>query len=292
MVHTNSNSQTQKRGLVLEGGAMLGLFTCGVLDVLISNHVEVDGVVGVSAGACFGCNYKSSQAGRAICYNMEYCQDPRYCSVKSLLTTGDMYGAQFCYHEIPEKLNPFDYSAYAENPMKFYTVSTDLETGKAHYHLNKYCDYDDLEWMRASASMPLVSTPVAIGNRLFLDGGISDSIPLRFMEHKGYEKNVIILTKPRSYIKTKNSLLPLIRIMYRKYPAFIKACATRHMMYNKTREYIFAQEAAGKCFIICPDDTLPIGHISHSISEIQDVYDIGYEKGEAMLDALQAYLHS
>ena len=146
-----------KRGLVLEGGAMRGLFTAGILDTMMENNIEFDGIIGVSAGAAFGCNYKSKQIGRTLRYNVKYCNDPRYCSFRSLLKTGDIYGAKFCYHDLPEKLDIFDFRAFECNKTEFYLVCTDIETGKPVYHKMEKCDYDELEWMRASASMPLVS---------------------------------------------------------------------------------------------------------------------------------------
>lgn len=281
-----------KSSLVLEGGAMKGLFTCGVLDVLMNENITVDGIVGVSAGACFGCNFVSAQPGRALRYNLEYAKDPRYCSVGNLMKTGDIYEADFCYHKIPNELDPFDTTTLSQSSTAFYTVSTDVETGKAHYHRFKTGDDKDLEWMRASASMPLASNIVEIDGRGFLDGGISDSIPLRFMQHKGYNKNIVILTKPRDYIKGKNSLLPLIQIKYRKYPALVKALAVRHILYNKTLQYIRTQEELGNCFVIAPDKDLPVGHISHDKEVLIDVYDIGYAKALSILEDLKKYMGS
>lgn len=174
-----------KTGMVLEGGAMRGLYTAGVLDVLMENGIYTDGAVGVSAGAAFGCNYKSRQIGRSLRYNCKYCRDPRYISLLSLIRTGDLYNAQFCYYEIPEKLDPFDTAAFAASPMEFYVVATDVTTGKPAYHLCRDGGRDDIEWMRASASMPLVSRVVEIGGGLYLDGGISDSIPLEwFLQYR------------------------------------------------------------------------------------------------------------
>ena len=199
-----------KTGLVLEGGGIRGIFTAGILDVLMEEGIEFDGAVGVSAGAAFGSNYKSRQSRRAIRYNLRFAKDPRYSSIRSLLATGNLFNAQFCYHDIPEKHDPFDWEAFYKNPMEFYLVATDVETGKPVYHL---CDesedkYDILEWFRASGSMPLVSRVVEVGGYKLLDGGVADSIPLRFMEEQGYERNLVILTRPAGYVKQPNPLMP------------------------------------------------------------------------------------
>ena len=185
-----------KTGLVLEGGAMRGLFSAGILDVMLENGLKTDGLIGVSAGAAFGCNFKSGQGGRAVRYNKRFCRDPRYCSWNSWLRTGDLFGADFCYHELPEKLDPFNCSAYERNPMEFYLVCTDVLTGKAVYRNCPKADSECFEWMRASGSMPLVSRMVPIGGGRYLDGALADSIPLRFFESIGYGKNIVILTQP------------------------------------------------------------------------------------------------
>ena len=194
-----------KTGLVMEGGAMRGLFTAGVIDVMMEEEIEFDGAIGVSAGAAFGCNYKSKQIGRALRYNINYCKDKRYCSMKSLITTGNLYGAEFCYHELPDKLDIFDCETFENNPMEFYLVCTDVLTGKPVYKKCEKADYDCLEWMRASASMPLASKVVEIDGYKMLDGGVSDSVPLKYFESIGYDRNIVILTQPKSYRK-KNSV--------------------------------------------------------------------------------------
>ena len=208
-----------KTGLVLEGGAMRGMFTAGVLDILMEHNIDVDGVIGVSAGATFGCNYKSKQIGRTIRYNMKYCNDPRYCSFRSLLKTGDLYGAEFCYHTLPEQLDLFDNETYEASPMEFYMVTTDVNTGEPVYYKCDKFDHEGLEWVRASASMPLVSRIVEVGGRQMLDGGISDSIPLQYFQSIGYNKNLVILTQPRDYVKKEK--LPIGRIEH--HPERLKA---------------------------------------------------------------------
>ena len=201
-----------KKGLVMEGGAMRGMFTAGVTDVMMEEKIEFDGAIGVSAGAAFGCNYKSGQIGRAIRYNMKYCSDKRFSGIGSLIKTGNIFNTDFAYGEVPLKYDIFDFDTYQSNPMDFYVVCTDIVTGQAVYH--KYTGKEDhgFDWVRASASMPLVSQIVEIDNQMLLDGGISDSIPIRQFETMGYDKNIVILTQPREYQKGKNRLLPLLKI--------------------------------------------------------------------------------
>lgn len=278
-------------GLVMEGGAMRGLFTAGVLDVFMENNIEFACAVGVSAGAAFGCNYKSHQIGRALRYNLRYCKDKRYCSVHSLIKTGDMFGAEFCYHTLPEKLDKFDTQTYDNSPMPFYAVCTDVISGKAVYHLCDKANYETYEWIRASASMPLVSNIVKIGDSLLLDGGIADSIPLSFMENEGYTKNVVILTQPKNYVKGENKLMPLIKMRLKKYPNFVKAVENRHIVYNKTVRYIKQQEALGKAFVIRPPESLPIGKTEHNPEKLQKVYEIGRQTALSRLDELIEFIN-
>ncbi len=255
-------------GLVLEGGAMRGLFTAGVIDVLMENGIEFPAFVGVSAGAAFGCNYKSRQIGRALRYNKRFCRDPRYCSFRSLFKTGDVFGAQFCYHEVPNTLDTFDVKAFDENPMAFYLVASDVETGTPFYKKIDHADDTAYEWIRASASMPIVSRVVELDGKKFLDGGVTDSIPLAFMERQ-YDRNVVVLTRPRDYQKQPASKLWLYRLTLRKYPNMLRAVRERHLMYNEQRAHVFAQEKAGKAFVICPDKPLEVGRMEHDPEQLQ-----------------------
>ena len=279
-----------KTGLVLEGGAMRGLFSAGVIDRLMEENIKLDGLIGVSAGACFGCNYKSEQIGRALRYNLDYCNDKRYCSFSSLVKTGDMYGADFCYHELPEKLDIFDKEAFEANPMEFYLVCTDVETGEPVYHKMDKVTYDELEWMRASASMPLVSRIVEVGGKKMLDGGVSDSIPLKFWQSLGYEKNIVVLTQPYFYRKKKNILMPFIKAALRKYPCLVDAMARRHEMYNETLDYIAKREREGKLLVIAPEYDLPVGKVEKDPEKLINVYKIGRSITEKRLEEIKAYL--
>lgn len=268
-----------KRGLVLEGGAMRGLFTAGVIDVWMENGVKFDGLIGVSAGACFGCNYKSGQIGRVIRYNTGFAKDPRYCSLTSLFKTGDLFNADFCYRELPLELDKFDLEAYAKNPMEFHLSVTDCETGKPVYKKLDVADGTMLRWVRASASMPLVSRPVEIDGRFYLDGGLSDGIPVRYFESLGYEKNVVITTRPHGYRKHESKKIALLKPFLKKYPAVYEALKTRHLWYNETLEYIDKRVNDGAVVLVCPKETLPIGRVSHDPAAMRRVYELGRKAG-------------
>ncbi|MBQ8490135.1 MAG: patatin family protein [Pseudobutyrivibrio sp.] len=283
-----------KKGLVMEGGAMRGMFTCGVIDVLMENGIEFDNAVGVSAGATFGLNIKSKQIGRPLRYNKKYCNDKRYASIKSLITTGDIYNVPFCYGTLPYELDIWDVDTFYSNPMDFYCVATDIKTGQAVYH--KCDNYDttpegaDISWIRASASMPVVSRPVEIDGGVYLDGGMSDSIPLKFMESQGCDKILVIETQPADYVKKPQKYMGLIKLMLSKYPKMIATMAGRHDMYNSQKSYIKSKEAAGDVFVIRPDAPLHIGATEKNPDELQRVYDKGRRIAIERLDDLKKYL--
>ena len=280
-----------KKGLVLEGGAMRGIFTAGILDVFLENKIDFDGAVGASAGAVFGCNYKSVQPGRSLRYNIRFCKDKRYCGFHSLISSGNLYNAEFCYHELPAKLDIFDIQTFKDNPFEFHVVCTDVLTGQAVYKELTEVTYDALEWLRASASMPMVSKIVNVDSYFLLDGGIADSIPVKYFENLGYGKNVVILTRPDGYQKKRNKLLPLLKIWYGKYPAFVQALKTRHEMYNETLAYIAEREKEGKLFVIRPEQALKIGKMERNPDKIRNVYNIGRQTGEKHLEAVKKYLN-
>lgn len=278
-------------GLVLEGGAMRGIFTAGVIDVLMENEITFPSLTGVSAGAAFGCNYKSKQPGRVLRYNLEYCREPKYCSFRSLFKTGDLFGAEFCYHTIPDELDKFDKRTFDENPMRFYIVATDVETGKPHYQRIDRADNGCYEWIRASASMPLVSRIVEIDGGKYLDGGVSDSIPLSFAERE-YERNIVVLTRPRDYEKQPASMMWLFRRKLKKYPKMLEAVQNRYLMYNKQRDYVFSREKSGSALVICPEKPLEIGRIEHDRNKIQQTYELGRQAAEARLDEIRRFIEN
>jgi len=279
-----------KTGLILEGGAMRGMFTAGVIDVMMENNIRFDGAVGVSAGAAFGCNYKSGQIGRVIRYNTRFCRDKRYCGIHSLITSRNLYNTEFCYDEVPLKHDIFDFDAYENNPMEFHVVCTDIETGKALYH--KYDGRKDhgFDWIRASASMPIVSQIVEIDGHKLLDGGIADSIPVKYFERMGYNRNIVVLTQHKGYIKKKNRLLPIIKAKYGKYPKLVAAMENRHLDYNETLEYIEKKEKRGELLVIRPDSKLTVGSIEKNPEKLNETYEKGRQVALTRLDEIKTYL--
>ena len=280
-----------KTGLVLEGGAMRGMFTCGVLDVLMEHGIDFDGAAGVSAGAVFGCNFKSHQIGRPIRYNKKYCNDPRYCSLRSLITTGDLYGADFCYRELPGELDPFDRKAFSNNPLPFYITATDTQTGKAVYHLCSDGGEEDLKWMRASASMPIVSRPVQVDGQMLLDGGIADPVPYQFMSGLGYDRLLLILTQPKGYRKKKGLSLPLLRLFLPHAQGAAKAMACRYSIYNQQMEEIDRLEQEKSVFVIRPLQALGISRTEKDSEELERVYQLGRAEALRLLTSLQLFLY-
>lgn len=280
----------KKTGLVLEGGAMRGMYTAGVLDVFMEQGIAFDGVIGVSAGSICGCSYVSGQAGRTIRYNKKYCTDKRFMSFHNFFRTGDLVDEKFCYHEIPEELDLYDNEAFMKSETAFYVTCTNLETGQAEYILMNDM-YQDIDYLRASASMPYVSRIVEKDGKKWLDGGCADSVPVRAFRDMGYEKNVVILTRPAGYRK-KNEKKGLARWIYRKYPKFVKTLESRATEYNKTMDEIERLEKEGKIFVIRPSKALEIGRMSHDVKEIIRTYEHGRSDTFDCLEAMKNWLVS
>ena len=269
---------------------MRGMFTCGIMDVMMEAGLWPAGVVGVSAGAAFGCNYKSRQVGRGLRYNLRFAGDRRYAGLWSLLTTGDYYNARFAYHVVPTQYDIFDTAAFAANPMAFHLVCTDVDTGQAVYHECHEADDEMLEWIRASSSLPLVARIVEVGGHRLLDGGLSDSIPLRYFQEQGYDRNVVVLTRPEGYVKERSGILPLVKVLYHRYPRLVQAVAQRHEMYNAQLAYVAAEERAGRALVLRPDPPLSIGHICSDRQVLQATYDQGRRQALERLDELKQFL--
>lgn len=279
-----------KNGLVLEGGAMRGMFTCGIIDIFLENNIAFDGLSGISAGAIFGCNYKSKQIGRGVRYNKKWGRDPRYFGIRSLLLTGDLYGKEFCYHKIIDELDPIDRKTYKENNINFFIGATDIENGVIRYFNSKEVDEKTIEWIRASASMPLVSNIVEIDEYKLLDGGMTDPIPYGVMIKNGYEKNVIVLTQPRDFIKKKTSIVPILKLKYRKYPKLVDAMANRHILYNNQLDEIRQLEKDGKVYVIAPYESLNIKRTENNPDELERVYQIGRMVASEKLNDIKEFL--
>ncbi len=281
-------AQKEKIGLVLEGGAMRGMYTAGILDVFMEQGIKFDGVIGVSMGAICGCSFISGQVGRTIRYNKKYCTDKRMMSFYSLFTTGDLVGAEFCYHTIPEQYDPFDNEAFMKSDTEFYLVCTNLETGEPEYV--KIRDMNQkIEYLRASASMPYVSRIVEQDGKKLLDGGCSDSIPVKKFMELGFTKNVVILTRPADYRK-KPEKRGLARVFYRKYPKFVKRLEGRPTEYNRAVEEITKLEEEGTCFVFRPKRPLEIGRMSHDMKEIIRTYERGRSDAFDYLEELKAWM--
>lgn len=279
-----------KTGLVLEGGGLRSLFTAGILDVMMDAGLRFDGIIGVSAGATFGCNYKSQQRRRSLRYNLNMAHDWRYCSLRSWITTGNLVGAEFAYHILPTEIDVFDNSTFTANPTSFCVVCTDTATGKPCYHHVETMDYEGLEWLRATASLPLVSRAVPLDGRLYLDGGISDSIPLRHWQEEGYERNIVILTQPAGFVKRPTRLTPLFRL-FSHYPAITAAMARRHEMYNAELAYLAEAVKRGNTLVLCPPAPITIGRTEMNPDKMQAVYDQGFAYGKDHLEEIKAFLY-
>jgi predicted patatin/cPLA2 family phospholipase len=282
--------ETVKTGIVLEGGGMRGMYTCGILDVLMENHIYVDGMVGVSAGIAFGCNYKSRQAGRALRYNVRFANDKRYSGIISLLKTGNYYNADFAYKLVPTHYDVFDSNVFENSPMECYAVCFDVKSGAGVYQRLTRVDDDFFEWIRASASMPVVAQPVAVGGRLLLDGGLADSIPLEFMMNKGYNRNIVILTREDGYRKTAERGMWLMKPLLRKWPKVIEALQKRPAHYNMQLQKVREEERAGNAFVFRPLKPLNVSRTTHDAAEMNRVYQQGREEALQRLDELKRFL--
>lgn len=278
----------KKIGLVLEGGGMRGIYTAGVLDVFMEHGITFDGVIGVSAGAIHGGTYVAGQIGRNIRYYKKYCTDDRFISYRNLIRTGNLVGTQFSYHDLPERLDPFDYEAFQKSETEFYVTCSNLETGKAEY-LRMTDGKTQIDYFRASGSLPYVSRIVEIDGMKLLDGGCTDSIPLRAFRKMGFRKNVVILTRQQGYVKKPEHTF-LAGVLYRKYPNFVKALKKRHVIYNKTIRYIEKLEQAGEIFVFRPSQVPEIGRMEKNPEKLQKMYDLGRSDAEKQLEAMQSWL--
>lgn len=278
-------------GLVLEGGGMKGMYTCGVLDFFIDKGILFSNCYGVSAGACHMCSYLSGQKKRAYHVGIDYLECRDYCSVRSLLRTGDLFNNDFCYDLIPHYLYPYDYEGFQKYPGKAYAVVTDIVAGRPEYI--RLLDMETgIQAVRASSSLPLVSRNVEINGKKYLDGALSDSIPIRKAIADGNRKNIVILTKEIGYRKEKSSALPLIRAAYLRYPKVYELMKNRHISYNKTLDYLTEQEKNGRAFVIRPQKASGIGRIEKDREKLKALYEQGYREAEEKYEAMRAYLDS
>lgn len=278
-------------GLVLEGGGMKGVYTAGVLDFFLDKEILFSHVYGVSAGACNMCSYLSGQRGRALDVSIDYLECKRYCSVESLALTGNLFNVDTCYHLIPDYLYPYDNEAFMRYQGKAYCVVTNIKTGLPEY-LRPRDMSKDIDMVRASASLPLVSKNVKIGSELYLDGGISDSIPLQKSIRDGNTKNIVVMTKEAGYVRkpVDAAKLALIKAYYRKYPKIYEKMAQRHEQYNETLQFIERQQANGQAFVIRPKQAGNVGRIEKDKEKLKAFYEEGYRDAADCYEALLTYL--
>ena len=277
-----------KVGLVLEGGAMRGMFTAGVLDVFLDEQIHIDGIVSVSAGALFGVNFPSKQKGRVLRYNKKYLNDKRYMGWHSLFTTGNIVNKDFAFYQLPFELDVFDQAAFARSGIDFYTVLTNVESGEAEY-VKIHDAFEQMETLRATSAMPFVSKMVEIDGKKYLDGGIADSIPLRFCQQLGYDKIIVILTRPLDYRKTPTNSL-IFNAFYRRYPKLVERLTNRYVDYNRAVEDVIRLNEQGEIFVIRPSVTLPIRRIEKDIAKVQAMYDLGVADAKMAIPMLKQYL--
>ena len=279
-----------KVGLVLEGGGMRGLYTAGVLDAFLEAGIKVDGVVSVSAGALFGVNYLSNQPKRALRYNKRFMGDRRYMSFWSWLTTGNFVNKEFSYYKVPMELDVFDQEAFAESGVPFYVVTTDIETGKPDYIKIGHV-FEQMEALRASSALPLVSEIVEYKGKRYMDGGLSDSLPIDFMENLGFDKLIVVLTRPKGYRKEPSKTSKRIyKLFYRKYPEFVQVASNRHIHYNKSIEKIEALEKTGNLYAIRPAHALEVGRLEKDPEKFEAIYQEGLEQMRNEMSHLKTFL--
>lgn len=276
-------------GLVLEGGGLKGVYTAGVLDFFLDKGIEFSSCYGVSAGACSLCSFLSGQRGRAYHVSVDYLEDKNYCSLYSLLKTGDLFGADMCYRKIPEELYPYDYESYGKYQGTFYSVVTNIESGQPEYIPIKDMK-KEIDAVRASASLPLVSRNVSFRGKLYLDGGISDAIPLRQSIKDGNHKNVVIMTKEIGYRRKPSSMTSLIRLRYKKYPKVYELMKNRHIAYNETLDFIKEQVKEGSTFLIQPKKASGVGRIEKDKTKLKALYEEGYQEAKECYEDLVKFL--
>lgn len=279
-----------KTALILEGGSFRGQFTAGVLDVFMEHGITFDACYGVSAGILNGMSFKSRQIGRANRINLAFCNDPRYIGARSLLTSGSIVGYDFMLDEVQNRLDPFDNEVFLENPMRLIATVTNVLFGTAEY-LPVEDATADLDIVRASTSLPLVTPPVQIGANRYLDGGIADSVPVEHaLEEAGFDRAVVVLTQHRAYEKEPYELVAAARARYGSLPYLVEALATRHERYNAQREHIWAYEDEGRALVIAPDRPVEVGHIEHDTSKLLDLYIQGRQEGQRLLEEIRAFI--
>lgn len=279
-----------KTGIVLEGGGKRGIYVAGVLDVLLEHNIFPDGIIGTSAGAVNACSYVSKQYERNIRYNVRFAREKRYMSFYSLITTGNVVGTDFAYNLLPNQLDIFDYDTFENSSIDYYATCSNLETGKAEYIKCDTLRGDRMDYLRASASLPYVSQIVEIDGLKLLDGGICDSIPLKAFQNMGYKKNLVVLTRPKGYVKKPENNM-LAKLYYSKYPKFITAMKNRYAVYNKTIKYIEEQEKLGNILVMRPSKSIKVGRMEQNPDVIKEMYELGKSDANKMLQDISLFFN-
>lgn len=282
-----------KVGIVLEGGSMRGMFSAGVLDIFMDENIKIDGMIGVSAGALFGPNYFSKQRGRALRYNKRFCKDRRYMSVWSLLATGNIVGKKFAFYDVTTKYDIFDNETFMKADAEYYVTTTNVETGQPEY-LKVTDVVKEMEKLRASSALPFVSQMVEVDGKKYLDGGISDGIPVQKALQMGYDKVIVVLTRPIEYRKKpfSDKMIKLMNMKYKKYPRFVETMKNRYLNYNQTVEKILELEEKGEIFVIRPSEPIVVKTIERDANKLQYVYDLGARVCKERMAALKEFLEA
>lgn len=279
-----------KTAIILEGGSFRGQFTAGVLDVLMEHNVQPDVCYGVSAGILNGLSYKSHQIGRPNRVNLAFCNDERYMGAKSFARSGSFIGYDFMLNDVQDRLDPFDNEAYLKNPMPLVAVATDIVFGTAAYLEVKNAVLD-IDVVRATTSLPLMTQPVEIDGHLYLDGGVADSVPIEHvLEDAGYDRAVVVLTQHRAYKKGPYEMMAAARARYGEYPYLLDAIESRHERYNEQREHIWSYEKEGRALVLTPPRPVEVGHIEHNTAKLLDLYIQGRQEAARRLDEIVSFL--
>lgn len=280
-----------KAALVLEGGALRGMYTSGVLDTFLKNNMEFECVAGVSAGALNAMSYISKQPGRSAKINLEYCDDPRYIGRKAFIKNKGIIGYDYLFGDISENKVPFDYKAFENTNQRFVIVTTNCEKAETEYLERGNCN-DLFKAAQASSSMPLASAMLEINNSFYLDGAVTTSIPVKWALEQGYEKVVVVLTRDKTYRKpmTSNKMKKLYKLAYHKYPKLIEKLNTMPERYNKLQDEIIDLEKEGKIFIIRPEKEVTVSRLEKDKEKLENLYKEGIAEAEKNLDALKEYL--
>ena len=272
-------SLTSQSGLVLEGGGMRGVFTCGVLDSFMDRGIRFPYAIGVSAGACNGLSYMSGQRGRAKYSNIDLLEKYKYIGLRHLLKKRNIMDFDLLFQEFPEHILPYDYEAYFRCPERFVMVTTNCTTGEANYFEEKQCKERLIDIVRASSSLPFVCPITYVDNIPMLDGGIVDSIPVMRARHDGFSNNVVVLTRNRGYRKEiKGTKVP--PFIYKRYPQLREAINRRSVVYNEQLDLVEQMEEAGEITVIRPRNPIEVTRIERNIRKLTDLYEEGYRCAE------------